>query len=68
MARRRPRRRPHRHDPRNGLGGGVFVEAQQGKALRPHPTPAKTDTPAGPKLPKGKRDISDNPLDGLGQL
>lgn len=44
------------------------LDAQQGKAVRPHPAAAKPDTPAGPKLPKGKRDISDNPLDGLGQL
>jgi len=44
------------------------LDAQAGKPSRPHPAAAKPDTPAGPKLPKGKRDISDNPLDGLGQL
>jgi multidrug efflux pump subunit AcrA (membrane-fusion protein) len=44
------------------------LEAQSGRPSRPHAAP-KTE-PDKPVLnkPKGKRDISDNPLDGLGQL
>jgi len=44
------------------------LDAQQGKPSRPHPS-AKTE-PDKPQLkkPSGKRDISDNPLDGLGNL
>jgi len=45
------------------------LDAQQGKPSRPHPAAAKADTDT-PKIkkPSGKREISDNPLDGLGQL
>jgi colicin import membrane protein len=45
------------------------LEAQAGRPSRPHASPAKTE-PDKPQLnkPKGKREISDNPLDGLGQL
>ena len=44
------------------------LDAQQGRPTRPHPAAkADADKPVI-KKPGGKRDISDNPLDGLGNL
>jgi colicin import membrane protein len=43
------------------------LDAQAGRPAR-HAAPPKAEQPAGPKPPKGKREISDNPLDGLGAL
>jgi colicin import membrane protein len=44
------------------------LDIQAGRPAHPRPTQAKPDQPTGPKPPKGKREISDNPLDGLGNL